>query len=133
MGILTKLALVTLLAVPIGGCNRMIDAHGGPVIAGVPSAGLFIEGECVTRHITVTDPVTGELKPIRQRFCGGRPIPATDRGAAAPLAQSARRSFTPSGAALGSSAPACDAQAALKKNAASPSEIANSPPGQGPE
>jgi hypothetical protein len=127
VGVLARLAPAALLAVSIGGCNQTIDPRGGAVFTSVPAAGLFIEGDCVTRNITVADPVTGELKPIRQRFCGRRPISAADGDAAAALFQkaSARRSSTRS-----SSAPAGDAQAAAKKNAASSSDAANSPPVQ---
>jgi len=129
MGVLARLAPVALLAVSVGGCYQTINPYGGPVVTSVPSAGLFIEGACVTRNITVTDPVTGELKPIRQRFCGGRPIPATDRGAAVALVQraSARESSM-----RGSSAPPRDGQAAARKNAIS-SETAKQPPVQGLE
>jgi hypothetical protein len=124
VGVLARLAPVALLAASIGGCNQTIDPRGGPVVTSVPGAGLFIEGDCVTRNITVADPVTGELTPIHQRFCGRRPISAADGGAAAALAQeaSARRSSSRS-----SSAPARDAQAAVKRNAASSSDTANSP------
>jgi hypothetical protein len=129
MARLTRLAPVALLAVSIGGCNQTINPYGGPVVTSVPGAGLSIDGNCVTRNITVTDPVTGELRPIHQRFCGGRPIPATDRGAAAVLVQktSARESSM-----RGSSAPPREAQAAAKKNGGS-SKAANSPPVQGLE
>jgi hypothetical protein len=129
MNFLPRLAPVALLAVSISGCNQTIDPHGGPVFTSVPAAGLFIEGDCVTRNITVTDPVTGELTPIHRRFCGGRPNPATDRRASAALVQkvSARESSM-----RGSSAASRDGQAAARKNAA-PSETASSPPVKGSE
>ncbi len=129
MAVLARLAPVALLAMSIGGCNQTINANGGPVATSVPAAGLFIEDGCVTRNITVTDPVTGELKPIRQRFCGGRPIPATHRAAALVQKATPDSSSAQSGPTWGSSAPARDA--AAKKNKASSSETAKSPPIQG--
>jgi len=63
-------AFAALLAVSIGGCTQTIDPRGGPGVTSVPAAGLFIEGDCVTRNITAQDPITGELNPIHQRFCG---------------------------------------------------------------
>jgi len=63
-------AFAALLAVSIGGCSQTLDPRGGPVVTSVPAAGLSVEGGCVTRNITAVDPVTGELNPIRQRFCG---------------------------------------------------------------
>lgn len=130
MRVLARLAPVALLAVSIGGCSQTIDPRGGAAFTSVPAAGLSVEGGCVARNIAVVDPVTGELKPIHQRFCGRRPIPAADGGAAAALVQkaSARSSFT-----RRSSAPVRDAQAAVKKNSASSSDTANWPPVQGVE
>ena len=130
MGVLARLTPVALLAVSIGGCNQTIDPRGGPLFTSVPAAGLFIEGGCVARSITVTDPVTGELEPTHQRFCGGHPIPATDHAVAAGLMQkaAARRSSM-----RGSSAPPRDAQAAAKRKAATSSTTENSPPVQGRE
>jgi hypothetical protein len=130
VGVLARLAPVALLAVSIGGCNQTINPYGGPVVTSVSSAGLFTEGGCVTRNITVMDPVTGEFKPIRQRFCGGRPIPATDRAAAAAPVQKAAGTQTLR-ADLIRGNPRCSSGG--EKNAASSSETANSPPVQGLE
>jgi hypothetical protein len=85
MSVLARFASATLLAASLGGCYQTINPDGGPAVASLPNAGFFQEDGCVTRDIAVLDPVTGEPRPFHQRFCGGRPVPATDRSAAAPL------------------------------------------------
>lgn len=132
MSEIAKCVLALLLAVSTGACNQTINPHGGPVVTNIPGAGLFVDEDCVARDIVIADPVTGESKPVRQRFCGGRPMPTAHRLAAAPPLQnaSARKSSTQDMSAR-------DTHTLAKKKpapanlSAQPSDIPNSPPVQG--
>jgi hypothetical protein len=67
---LIKIAAASALAVMLAACNQTVS----PGVASGSGLVFAVDGDCVTRNVSVFDRETGETVIAKQRFCGGRPV-----------------------------------------------------------